>query len=178
MIFLTTKTLAETAQCNNVHEFFALTRHGTETVDEPLTISGKLGIIVDIVKFTIQKHTFAATRHIIVGKYISRSLSMAQSLHKFIACDLFATGYFIGIDVAELIILELRDGLIEYLLIGFVTQVFHESALFRTQQIARATDVEILHGQIEAATQFWEVWEPPDDAAFREWAPIWAVQSR
>ena len=52
---------------------------------------------------------------------------------------------------------QLCHGLVENLLIGLVAEVGDEAALLGTQQIAGTTDVEVLHGDVDAAAQVGEI---------------------
>ena len=54
---------------------------------------------------------------------------------------------------------QFRHRLIEDFLVGLIAQVADESALFSTQEVAGAANVEILHGNVDARTQVTEVLE-------------------
>ena len=60
---------------------------------------------------------------------------------------------FFGVEVGELFVLQFRHSLGENLLIGFISQISNEAALFRTKQVARAADVEVLHGDVDARAE-------------------------
>ena len=53
--------------------------------------------------------------------------------------------------------MEFHDGLLEDLDVGLVAEIGNEARLFGTQQIAGATDVEVLHGDMDAAAEVAEV---------------------
>ena len=57
----------------------------------------------------------------------------------------------IGIEVGKLVGLQLVHSFGQYLLIGFVTQVGNEAALLCAEHITRAANVEVLHGDVDAA---------------------------
>ena len=58
--------------------------------------------------------------------------------------------------ILELIILEFTNSLLEYLLIGLVTQISNESALLSTQQVTGTAYVKILQCKLNTASQFTE----------------------
>lgn len=68
-----------------------------------------------------------------------------------------ASSHLLGIHIGELVVLQFGDSLVENLLISLVAKILHESALLGAKQVARTADVEVLHGEIEAAAQFGEV---------------------
>ena len=53
-------------------------------------------------------------------------------------------------------LLQLLHGFIQYPLISLVTQVSNETRLFCSEHISRATDIQVLHRQVEPCTQFGE----------------------
>jgi len=54
---------------------------------------------------------------------------------------------------------EFSDGFVEDFVVGFVSEVCDESALFGAEGVACATDVEVLHGDVEAAAEFGVVFD-------------------
>ena len=74
----------------------------------------------------------------------------------------------------RIFILKFAHRLIKNLLICLVSQVGDETALFGAKQIAGATDIEVLHGDVDARAQVGEVFESLKSAATlgiecREW---------
>ena len=61
------------------------------------------------------------------------------------------------IKVGELVALQFVYGLLQDLLVGLVAEIGDKAALFGTQHIARASDIEILHGDVNATAQLGEV---------------------
>ena len=55
------------------------------------------------------------------------------------------------------LIVQFCHGLGQYLLVGFVSEVGNESALFGSQQVTGTTDVEVLHGNVYAGTEIGKV---------------------
>ena len=51
-------------------------------------------------------------------------------------------------------LLQLRHGFVQDALVGLVSQVGYEARLLGTQHITRTADIQVLHGQVEAGTQF------------------------
>lgn len=62
-------------------------------------------------------------------------------------------------EIAEFFRLELRYRFVEDPVVGLEADVGDESALFGTQEIAGPSDVEILHGDIETASQVGEFFD-------------------
>ena len=63
----------------------------------------------------------------------------------------------VGVEVGKLFGLQFVYGLLQNLLIGFVAEVGDEAALFGPQHVAGSPDVEVLHGDVDAAAQLGEV---------------------
>ena len=62
-------------------------------------------------------------------------------------------GEFFGEEIGELVVFEFGNGFGENFLIGLVSQIGDETTLFGSQEIAGAADVEILHGDVNAAAE-------------------------
>ena len=152
--FFASEPFAKTAQRNHLQQFFTLLGHSPETVDQVVAVTCQVVVVADIVEFTIQQHTLAAARHILFGQIHLKVALYGTVFHKVVARQLHTLCHLLLIHVAELIVFQFGDRLTENLLIGFITQVLHESALLRPEQIAGTTDVEVLHGEIESAAQF------------------------
>ena len=140
-------------------------RYGTEAVDESLAVSVELVVVVDVVELAVEQHTLCAARHIGIGEVHLEVALHGAVLHEGIACEVVALRYLLGVHVGKLVVLQFGDRLVEYLLIRLVAKVLHKSALLGTEQIARTADVEVLHGEVEAATQFGEVLQSLQSAA-------------
>ena len=61
--------------------------------------------------------------------------------------------HVLGKQFLKLLVAQFLDGLGKYLLIGFVTQIGDETALFGSQKVTGTTDVEVLHGNVYSAAQ-------------------------
>ena len=131
-------------------------RHRTETVYHTLAVSFYLLIALQAVQFTIKEHTLAVARHISLREIHLQIALYATIVNEIITRKLGAFIHLLLIKVTELLVLQLRYSLRENLLVGFITEIFHKTALLRTQQITRTADIQVLHGKIEAATQFTE----------------------
>jgi hypothetical protein len=57
----------------------------------------------------------------------------------------------------EVFVLQFAYGLFQDLVVGLEADVVDEAALFRAEQVARATDVQVLHGDVDAAAQVAEL---------------------
>jgi hypothetical protein len=66
---------------------------------------------------------------------------------------IFLFGDLVLEQFAELGPLQFFDGLIKNLLVHLEPDLDHESTLFSAQEIARAPDIEVTHGDLETATQ-------------------------
>ena len=72
---------------------------------------------------------------------------------------------FVGVKFGKLIVLQFRHGLGQHFLVRFVTQVGHKSALLRAEQVARPTDVEVLHGDVDARPEVGKIFDGLQPAA-------------
>ena len=59
----------------------------------------------------------------------------------------------------EVLVLQFAHGFFEDLVVGLEADVVDEAALFRAEQIARTTDVEVLHGDVDAAAEVAELFD-------------------
>ena len=112
----------------------------------------------EAIEFAVEAHALRAAGHILFGE---ERLDVALHVgfrHKLLATQpAFLVAVFVGKEVVELVFLEFCHRLVEYLLVGFIAEVGDEAALFRSQHIARTTDVEVLHGDVDAAAEVAEV---------------------
>ena len=106
-----------------------------------------------MVEFAVEQHSLRTTRHVGIREIGLQVTLHGTVIHEVITRELFSFIHLLLIQVVELLVLQLGDSLGENLLISLVTQVFHESTLFGTQQIACATNIQVLHSQIKTATQ-------------------------
>ncbi len=136
-----------------MHELLAFWRHGTKAVSESLTVSCQIVVGLYVVKLAVEQHALTAARHIGLREVHLQITLHGTVLDEIAGLDVFAGFEFFGIEIAELFVFQLTDSLVENLLIGLVAQVFHEAALLGTQQIARTTDVQILHSEVETTAQ-------------------------
>ena len=150
---LTTQRLAQSAQTYHMHQLIRLPKNRTETVDHSLAEFSHLFFTLQMVEFTIEQHSLGTTRHIGIREIGLQVTLHGTVIHEVITRELFSFIHLLLIQVVELLVLQLCDSLGENLLISLITQVFHESTLFRTQQITCTTNIQVLHSQIKTATQ-------------------------
>ena len=139
-----------------MHQFVCFMRHRTKTVYHTLAVSLYFLIALQTVQFTIKKHALTVTRHISLREIHLQIALYATIVNEIITRKLGTFIHLLLIKITELLVLQLCDSLRENLLVGFITQIFHKTALLRAQQITRTADIQVLHGEIEAATQFAE----------------------
>ena len=139
-----------------MHQFVCFMRHRTKTVYHTLAVSFYFIIALQAVQFTIKKHALTVTRHISLREIHLQIALYATIVNEIITRKLGTFIHLLLIKITELLVLQLCDSLRENLLVGFITQIFHKTALLRAQQITRTADIQVLHGEIEAATQFAE----------------------
>ena len=139
-----------------MHQFVCFMRHRTKTVYHTLAVSLYFLIALQTVQFTIKEHALTVTRHISLRKIHLQIALYATIVNEIITRKLGTFIHLLLIKITELLVLQLCDSLRENLLVGFITQIFHKTALLRAQQITRTADIQVLHGEIEAATQFAE----------------------
>ena len=150
---LTTQRLAQSAQTYHTHQLIRLPRNRTETVNHSLTEFSHLLFTLQMVEFAVEQHSLRTTRHVGIRE-IGLQISLHGTvIHEVITREQFSFIHLLLIQVVELLVLQLGDSLGENLLISLITQVFHESTLFRTQQITSTTNIQVLHSQIKTATQ-------------------------
>ena len=113
-------------------------------------------IVLDVVKFAVKQHAFAAARHVQVGQVHLQVALYGAVFHELVACNVAPSGNLLLVHLAELVVLQLRHRLVQDFLVSLVAKVFHESALLRSEQIARPADVKVLHGEVKSATKFGE----------------------
>ena len=104
-----------------------------------------------------KQHTLATA-----GNVGGRQQQFEVALHlalvyELLTADGAVTFQFVGIQVGEFIGFQFVHGFGKYLLIRLIAQVGNEAALLSSQQIAGPTDVEVLHGNVDAAAQVAEV---------------------
>ena len=63
----------------------------------------------------------------------------------------------IGVKIGEFLAFQLVYRLLQDLLVRLVTQIRYETALLGPQHIAGPPDIEVLHGDMDTATQLGEV---------------------
>ena len=76
--------------------------------------------------------------------------------------DIFAAGIpfavvGIGIQVGKLIAFQFIDSLFQNLLVCFIAKIGNETALLGSQHVTGTTDIQVLHGDMDTATQLREV---------------------
>ena len=140
-------------------------RHLAKTVVHVLPKLFKLFIVGYVLQLAIQHHAFAAPRHIAVGEVHLQIALYGTVFHKVVAGELYSAFRLPAIHVAELLVFQFRHSLVQYLLIRLISKVFHKSALFRSEKIAGTAYVEVLHGEVEAASQLGERLESLQTAA-------------
>ena len=115
-------------------------------------------ILLQPVELPVEQHSLAAARDVLLGeKQFQIALDLAI-VYPLIFADL--RSYFsipIGKQLCEFVFLQFLNGFVENLLIGFVPQIGDKTALLRSQQIACAPNIQILHCQMDSASQIAEV---------------------
>ena len=148
------------AQGDNLEQLLALMRQSAETVFQPLAVGFDVAVEFQIVQLAVEEHALAAAGDIGVRKE-----QLEVALKRTVRDKLFATEARLPcgslrvafVEGSKLVVLQFRDGLSKNLLIGLVAQVGDETALLSPEQIARAADVKVLHGDVYAATQVGEI---------------------
>ena len=65
---LAAQAFAEASQAHHVHQFLTLTGHRSKAVDDSLSVSSQVVIILYAVQFPVEQHSLATSRHIGVGE--------------------------------------------------------------------------------------------------------------
>ena len=152
-----TEALAETTERHYTNQFLALLRNLSETVFHTQAECLHVFIALQTVQFAIEEHALATAGYIIVGKRHLQIALQRALVHKVLTAQVVPLPNFLGIEVAELIILQFLHGLGQDFLIGFISQIGDETALLGPQQVARPTDVQVLHGDVDTRTEGAEI---------------------
>ena len=148
-----------------MNQLIAFLRYRTEAVDHALAECLHFLIPIQMVEFTIEQHSLGTAGNIGIREIHLQVAVYGAIVYEVIARKLLALFHLFLIEVVELLVLQFGYCLRENLLVGFVTQVFHESALFGTQQVAGTTDIQVLHGEVETAAQVAEGFQGFQSAA-------------
>jgi len=118
----------------------------TKTVDHFLFHHYQFLFRFTIIQSLVKRQTLSDTFHIIIGnKYLQIGINGAV-FHKIIL-----PGYFFFEQVFEFGSFQFPNGLIEDLLVHFKSDLRHKSALFTSQHISRSANIQVAHGDLEAA---------------------------
>ena len=131
--------------------------HRTKTVYHTLTELIYVFITLQTIQLTIQEHSLAAGRHILFAERHRKIALYDAFLHKVRSAGDIACLYFFLIQVLELIVTQFLDCLRENLLVSLVTQIGDETALFGSQKVSCTTNIQVLHGYVNATTQVGEI---------------------
>ena len=127
-----------------------------------------MGIIGQTVEFAVEEHPLAGTRHIGFGEIGTEVAFDVAFCHERRTVHLFDRqrtlrrtdfgGFLFGrCSKFRHLIVKFGHGLGQYLLVGFVSEVGNESALFGSKQVTGTTDVKVLHGNVYAGTEIGKV---------------------
>ena len=153
--FFDAELFGKTTQPDNPYQLHRLVRNTPEAVAKPVAELQDIGLALHVVQFLIQRNPLRLLRNIICGeKQFEIRLDHALRYELF---GLFGIGTIV--ELAELIDFQFLDRLFQYLLVSLIPQIRYESALLCPQQVARATDIKILHGDMDAAAQFRETFD-------------------
>ena len=136
-----------------MQQLFALTGYSSEAVDKVCLIPIEVTVVGYAVELAIQQHSLTAARHILVWEEHLKVALHGAVVNELVAFELSALFHLLLIHLSKLIVLKLRHGLRQNLLVCLKTEIFHKSALFRTEKVAGATHVEVLHREVEAAAK-------------------------
>ena len=142
---LDAEVMAETAQARDEDEFFGLWGKGTEAVTQSGGEVLKLLVFAEAVQLTVEEDALAIRGYVLVGEG-KLEVTLYLRLDDEAVGELATVTLLIvvGIDVCELIGLELSDSFGEDLLIGLVAHVGDEATLLGAEDVARTTLVKVL----------------------------------
>ena len=149
-----TATTTETAQGADAQEFFGFGGKRAETVEQAAAIGFEFVVALQTVEFAIEQHALGGTGHVGFGE-IGVEVALDIALRGEISAEGFGrlAGEFFGEEIGEFVVFEFGNGFGENLLIGLISQIGDETTLLGAQEIAGAADVEILHGDVDAAAE-------------------------
>ena len=142
---LDAEVMAETAQARDEDKLLGLWGKSTEAVTQSGGEVLELLVFAEAVQLTIEEDTLAIRGYVLVGKG-KLEVTLHLRLDDEAVSELATVTLLIvvGIDVCELIGLELSDSFGEDLLIGLVAHIGDEATLLGTEDVARTTLVEVL----------------------------------
>ena len=137
--------MAETAQARDEDKLFGLWGKGTEAVAQSGGEVLELLVFAEAVQLTVEEDALAIRGYVLVGKgKLEVTLYLClddEAVSKLAAITLLIV---VGIDVCELIGLELSDSFGEDLLISLVAHIGDEATLLSAEDVACTTLVEVL----------------------------------
>ena len=164
---LTAQRLSDATQGNNTHQLLATVGHRAKAVYQTSAVGCHLLVSLQAVELAIEQHALRIRGHILVrevelevglegtvgnpprcpspreGRLITLYLSTASAWSTLPPLPSGGAG-------GRLFIPNLHHRLLQYLDVGLVAQVGYEAGLLGTQQVASTTDVEVLHGDMDA----------------------------
>ena len=150
-----TQMAGHAAKADDADKLLSLGRYLAETVFQASFESLDVALLLHLVEFAIERDALG-----IAGNIGRRETQLEVALDIGLADKLGAVALLvgkIGIEVGELLALQFVHGFFQDFLVGFVSQVGDEAALLRSQHIARPTDIEVLHGDMDTASQLGKV---------------------
>ena len=154
---LGTEVLAQPTQTHHTDEFLGLLGDGTEAVLQATAerLDGLVGF--QPVELAIEQHTLRGTGHEGLGEGHDEVALQLALVHEILAAGDLARSHLLLEEFLEFLVLQFFDSLGKNLLVGLVAEVGDEATLLGTQQVARTADVQILHGNVDAAAEVGEV---------------------
>ncbi len=105
------------------------------------------------VELLVEAYAFALLRHIF-GRKQQLHVAFDHAGSATNSCPSLESS---GVRVSEnSSFFKFKHGLLQYALVGFVTEVGNESRLFGSEKVSGTPYVEVLHGDVDAAAKFAE----------------------
>ncbi len=150
------ETLCEATQTRYTQQLGSNARNLSETVLEAQTELLQVELALYAVELLVERYALALLRHIF-GREQQLEVALHRTVgHELVGGILAGSVGRVGEHVGEFLGLQFEHGLAQYALIGLVAEVGDESRLLGSEEIASATDIKVLHGDMYAAAQFAE----------------------
>ena len=146
------QAFGQTTQTNDAYQLFSLLGNATETVFEAGNECLDFALFLHAVQFAVKRDALGVIRDVLIREeqFHIRLNHRVGDKETFLAVALLF-GFHLLIEVAELFVFKLRNCLLKDFLVRFISQISDEAALFSPEHISCPADVEVLHGDVDAA---------------------------
>ena len=152
--FFHAEQLGHPPQADRSKQFLGLLRKRPKPVFEAVTEALKFPGVVQVVELAVQRNPLRNVAHVVVGDE-QAEVGFQHSLFDVLA----GLGLLVLHEVFELFFLQFLHRLGQDALVHVEAQIVDEPALFRAEEVSRAADVEVAHGDLHAGAEVRELLE-------------------